>query len=181
MKQITRADIFQTLGRIAVQFATLEAELEGSLCVLANEENPMLVATLISRSSSVRKVDLLEHIAKFKGKVIQMRVRRLARILEPLRKRRNLFIHGRWDLSPRLLDEGKVAVTDSIVQYDESTRRGMHLRTWTKGRRQVFTYHQLRQFETEVMRALRMLMEAFPSAALSYGEAEARVENIPRR
>lgn len=83
IREPKQGDIFQTLGRISVHFSTLEAQLEESLCVLANEEAPMLAATLLERSSFARKLELLEKIAKFKGRVLGARVKRLLRVAEP--------------------------------------------------------------------------------------------------
>ena len=93
----------------------------------------MLAATLIERSPFARKIELLERVAKFKGKVFETRVNRLTAVIKPLRKRRNLFIHGCWYLSPKLLAQGEVAVTDSLVYYDESERRGVRMEAWRTG------------------------------------------------
>jgi hypothetical protein len=177
---IGRGDIFQTLGRISVHFSTLEGQLEESLCVLANEEAPMLAATLLGRSSFARNLELLENIAKFKGRIIEARVKRLLRVAKPLRKERNLFIHGRWDLS-QLLDEGKVAVTDARVQHEESGRAGMRIMSWKKGTCHELTYNELREFETQVMRALKLARELLPAALLFHCEAVAQVQRAGER
>ena len=171
----TRADIFQTLGRIAVLFSTLEAELEESLCIMANEDNPMLAATLLIRTPLERKLQLLEQVAKFKKRTYEIRIKRLVGIIKPLRKKRNLFIHGYWDLSPELLNQGRVAVTESWVQYEESENVGIRMKSWKKGSRQVLTYQQLREFETGVMRALEMTRSVLPSGPLLHAEMEGQV------
>src|SRR5205823_1726398 len=66
----TRSDIFATLGRITVHFATLEAQLEEGLCILANNENPAIAATILERATLARKVQLLERLIKFKATVM---------------------------------------------------------------------------------------------------------------
>ena len=136
----------------------------------------MLAATLLQRSRFSRKLELLEQIAKFEGRIVEARVKRLLRVAKPLRKTRNLFIHGCWDLSQKLLEEGKVAATNSNIQHEESRRGGMRMKSWKKGPCQVFTHNQLREFEAEVMRALEMARELLPAAPLSHWEAEAQVQ-----
>ena len=118
-----------------------------------------------------RKLRLLEQVAKFRGRALETRIERLTALIRPLRKKRNLFIHGCWDLSPELLDQGKVAVTDSMVRYEESERGETRIKSWKKGTRHVLTYQTLREFEAEVMRALKMTREVLPSGLLLYAEA----------
>ena len=139
--------------------------------MLANEENPMLAATLLVRAPLERKLQLLKAVARFKGPAFEMRTKRLTAIIRPLQKKRNLFVHGCWDLSPELLDQGKVAVTDSTVRCEESERGVTRIKSWKKGPRQVHTYQTLREFEAEVMRALKITREVLPSGLLLYAEA----------
>ena len=148
---------------------------------MANEENPMIIASLLLRSGFGKKVVLLKQLAKFKDRQFELRVKRLTGILEPLGERRNLFIHGSWDLSPELLEQGKVAVTKSMVQYEENETNGIQMKSWRSGALQILTYEKLREFELEVMRAMKMATEVLPSPHFLYAEARKEVRRSNRR
>lgn len=152
---ILREEVFGMLGRVSVLFATLEAELGDLLCALAHPEEPLLAATLLERVSFGRTLQLLEEVAHFKGTAIEARIGRLLAVAKPLQKKRNRFVHGRWDLSARFLDQGKVAVADGTVEF---SMRG-NLRAWQKGKKHVVPYSELQEYQTEVMRALKLTKE----------------------
>lgn len=156
---VARRDIFETLGRVSVYFSTLEAELSEVLCVLVDREDEMLVATLIEGSTFSRTLDLLKKVARFKDAILEARIDRLLAVVEPLRKKRNSFVHGSWNLSPKLLDQGKVAVSDSRIKFEKS---GSH-KSWSKGTERKLSYQELQQYQTEVMRALKMTKELLQS------------------
>jgi|GEM_PF-6736049 len=174
---VTRGDVFQTMGRIAVQFAMLETQVAEGLCLLANDENPVLVACLLETSNFARNVDLLNKLAKSKGDRFSIRVERFVKSLTRLRKRRNLFVHGRWDLSPELLREGKVAVTDSFISYDSSEGGGKKRESWTKGKKQILTHEDLRLVEADILRALKLSRELLPQGFFF----ESKVSWVARR
>ncbi len=152
---IARGDIFKILGRVSVLFSTLEAEIAELLCVLVHQEDPMLAATVLERSPFARNLELLKKVARFRDTRLESRVNRLWTIVTPLNKKRNLFVHGCWDISPMLLDQGKVGVSDSKINYKENKSR----KTWRKGTDHVLTYQDLQEYQAEVMRALKMTRE----------------------
>ena len=152
---IARGDIFKILGRVSVLFSTLEAEIAELLCVLVHQEEPMLAAVVLERNSFARNLELLEKVAPFRDERLESRVNRLVAIAKPLKKTRNLFVHGCWDISPKLLDQGKVVVSDSKINYNGNESR----KTWRKGPDRVLTYRELQEYQTEVMRALKMTGE----------------------
>jgi hypothetical protein len=143
------------LGRVSVLFSTLEAELGELLCALLDQEEPLLAATVLEHTTFARTLDLLEKVARFKDTVVEARITRLLAIIKPLRKRRNLFIHGYWDISTKFLSQGKVAVSDSKIEFTRMENR----KTWRKGTNHTLAYQDLQEYQTEVMRALKMTKE----------------------
>lgn len=115
----------------------------------------MLAATLIEGTTFARSLDLLEKTGRFKDAKIEFRISQLLEVARPLRKKRNLFIHGRWDISPTLLGKAKVAVSDSRIRFE----RKKNSKSWHRGAEHVIAYHELREYETEVMRALKVTRE----------------------
>jgi hypothetical protein len=141
---------------VSVLFSTLEAEIAKLLCVLVHQEEPMLAATVLERNSFARNLELLKKVARFRDTRIESRVNRLLAITSPLIENRNLFVHGCWDISHKLLDQGKVKVSGwKKVSYQGNESR----KTWRKGTDRTLTYQELREYQAEVMRALKMTKE----------------------
>jgi len=156
---VTRANIFEILGRLSVLFSTLDAEVQTLLCLLVSKEDFMMAASLLEGITFARTLDSLEKVSRFQDTVMESRLTRLLSVIKPLRKKRNLFVHGCWDISPKLLDQGLVMVTDSKIQFEHSKNR----KTWRKGKSQTVRYQDLQEYQTEVMRGLKMTKELLMS------------------
>lgn len=152
---MTKREIFSAIGRVSVLFSSLEAELEDLLCILADPEDPMLAATLVEGVSFAKILELLKKVVRFKDGAIEGKVLRLLDISTPLRSKRNLFVHGYWDMSEELLNHGKVTVRDSKIRFQAIGTR----KSWRKGTDYTITYDDLRGYETEIMRALKITKE----------------------
>jgi hypothetical protein len=156
---ITRANFFEILGRLSVLFSTLEAEIQTLLCRLLSKKDFMMAATVLEGNGFARTLILLKKASQFQDAVLESRVTRLLSVINPLRKKRNLFVHGCWDISPRLLDQGRVMVSDSKIKFEGNKNR----KSWCKGMSQKLTYQELQEYQTEVMRGLKMAKELLMS------------------
>jgi hypothetical protein len=153
---VTQTKIFEMLGRLSALLSTLEADVQTLLCSLVSKEEFMMAATILEMSTFARTLDLLDKASHFQDSVLEGKIQRLLVVVKPLRRKRNLFVHGCWNLSPKLLDQGKVVVSESkVVRFD----RGKNSKTWRRGIDHKFTYEELQTFQTEVTRSLKMAKE----------------------
>ena len=153
---VARDDIFKIVGRVSVLFSTLEAEIAKLLCMLVHQERPMLAATVLERNSFGQNLALLKKIAPFQDTRLESRVNRLLAVASPLKEKRNFFIHGRWDISPKLLNQGKIMVSNwKKISYQGNARH----KSWRKGTDHILKYQELQEYQIGVMRALKMTEE----------------------
>lgn len=110
--------IYQLIGRITVQFATMEHRLQGLLEMLigdgSNIIGPMFIHD-IPLSGLLKKISMLAHCRLQDGSGLLSDLERILKKVEELRDERNLLIHGDWKIED--LDTLKITVRDFKMKY----------------------------------------------------------------
>jgi hypothetical protein len=111
--------IYQLIGRITVQFATMEHRLQGLLEMLIGDGNniigPMFIHD-IPLGGLLKKINMLAHCRFQDNSLFLSELQRILKKIEELRDERNLLIHGDWKIED--LDSLKITVRDFKMKYD---------------------------------------------------------------
>jgi hypothetical protein len=111
--------IYQLIGRITVQFATMEHRLQGLLEMLIGDGNniigPMFIHD-IPLGGLLKKISMLAHCRLQDGSGLLSDLERILERIEDLRNERNLLIHGDWKIED--MDTLKITVRDFRMKYE---------------------------------------------------------------
>lgn len=112
--------IFQLIGRLTVQFATMEHRLQGLLESLMGNGNSLVGPLFIHNMSLavlLKKISVLVNCRIRDDSQLLLNVERTIKRLNDLREERNLLIHGDW----KIKDSGssRIIVRDFKMKYVE--------------------------------------------------------------
>ncbi len=153
MKKETQ-DIQARLGRISMSFSSLEHEVVELITQIAFQDEWVLASAFIEKNSFSKNLDVLKSISRI---LIQStdgkEIKEFVALANPLRVRRNSFIHGKWIINESTIKQKSVAVKDIRVKYKEE---GLS-REWRKGTTEMVSYSTLTQIEEDLELALRTI------------------------
>jgi hypothetical protein len=112
--------IFQLIGRLTVQFATMEHRLQGLLESLMGNGNSLVGPLFIHNMSLavlLKKISFLANCRIRDDSQLLLNVERTIKKLNGLREERNLLIHGDW----KIKDSGscRIIVRDFKMKYEQ--------------------------------------------------------------
>ena len=114
--------VFQLIGKITVQFATMEHRLQILLETLMGDGNTIVGPLFIHEvpfGGLMKKIGLLAHCRMQDGSELLSELDRILKKLDGLREERNLLIHGDWKIEN--LDSFRITVRDFKMRYDQNT------------------------------------------------------------
>ncbi len=125
---MTNPTFYEAFGKVANAFSWLEGDLRRLLTGMAFD-NDFVVASAFLDSSQLRgNLRVLRKFARihhdYEGKF-----KNIAKIIENLADRRNLFIHGLWTHATFDEPEGFALVRDLKIKFSEDEKS----RTWANG------------------------------------------------
>ncbi|MBN2590081.1 MAG: hypothetical protein JXA96_09475 [Sedimentisphaerales bacterium] len=114
--------IFQLIGKITVQFATMEHRLQGLLEKLMGDSNtlvgPMFIHD-IPLAGLLKKIRFLARCRLKNDSNFFSDLERILKNIGTLRQERNLLIHGDWKIED--LETFRITVRDFKLKYEEGT------------------------------------------------------------
>ena len=129
--------IFQLIGKITIQFATMEHRLQGLLETLMGESNtlvgPMFIHD-IPLAGLLKKIKLLARCRIRNNSNFLSDLDRILKKIGTLREERNLLIHGDWKIED--VNSFRITVRDFKMKYDDNS--------WQEFSEKEFTEQKLR-------------------------------------
>lgn len=114
--------VFQLIGKLTVQFATMEHRLQGLLETLMGGDN-ILVGPLFIHNMTLavllRKISIVSRCRIRDNVVLLAELDRTIRKIDTLRGERNLLIHGDWKIEN--INSSCITVRDFKMRCDEGT------------------------------------------------------------
>lgn len=114
--------IFQLIGKITVQFATMEHRLQGLLEKLMGDNNTLLGPIFIHDiplAGLLKKIRLLARCRSRKHPMFLFDMEQALKKIVTLREERNLLIHGEWKIEE--MDSSGIKVRDFKMKYEDGT------------------------------------------------------------
>ena len=114
--------IFQLIGKITLQFATMEHRLQGLLEKIMGESNslvgPMFIHD-IPLAALLKKIRFLAKCRIHNNPELFAELDSILKKIGTLREERNLLIHGDWKIEES--DTFRITVRDFKLKYDQGT------------------------------------------------------------
>jgi hypothetical protein len=111
--------LFQRIGELTVQFATLEHRLQQLLELLMGEDNtlvgPLFIHNL-SLAALLRKIRIVAQYRARENTRLLYELERTIKAIDTIREERNLLIHGEWQIEET--SSFPVKVRDFRVRYE---------------------------------------------------------------
>ncbi len=114
--------IFQLIGKITVQFATMEHRLQGLLEKLIGDNNTLLGPIFIHDiplAGLLKKIRLLARCRSRKHPMFLFDLEQILKKIVTLREERNLLIHGEWIIQE--MNSSGITVRDFKMKYEDGT------------------------------------------------------------
>ena len=112
--------VFQLIGKITIQFATMEHRLQGLLEKLMGDSNTLVGPMFIHEiplAGLLKKIRLLSRCKIQNNSKILSDLERIIKKISALREERNLLIHGEWKIED--LESLRITVCDFKIKYNE--------------------------------------------------------------
>ncbi len=116
--------LFQRIGELTVQFATLEHRLQQLLELLMGQGNTLIGPLFIHNLSLVSLLRKLRVVARYKvheNTRFLYDLDRTVKAIDAIREERNLLIHGDWQIEDT--ETFPVKVRDFRMRYDQNNRQ----------------------------------------------------------
>ena len=113
--------LFQRIGELTVQFATLEHRLQQLLELLMGKGNVLIGPLFIHNLSLAALLGKIRVVAQYRireNKPLLHELERTLRAIDAIREERNLLIHGEWQIKDT--ETFPVKVRDFRMRYDGS-------------------------------------------------------------
>ena len=110
------------LGKITIQFATMEHRLQGLLEKLTGDNNALIGSMFIHDiplAGLLKKIRLLARCRMQNNPEFLTELERILKKIGTLREERNLLIHGDWKLED--LESFRITVRDYKIKYEKDT------------------------------------------------------------
>ncbi|MFC1634300.1 hypothetical protein ACFL5Z_05615 [Planctomycetota bacterium] len=112
--------LYQRIGELTVQFATLEHRLQQLLELLIGEDNfligPLFIHNL-SLAALLRKIRIVAQYRIRKDSPLLRDLQRVLKGIDTIREERNMLIHGEWQINDT--DSFPITVRDFRMRYVE--------------------------------------------------------------
>ena len=113
--------LFQRIGELTIQFATLEHRLQQLLELLMGKDNnligPLFIHNL-SLATLLRKIRIVARYKISENARLFYDLERTVKNIDAVREERNLLIHGDWQIEEA--EDFPVKVRDFRMRYDQS-------------------------------------------------------------
>ena len=112
--------IFQLIGKLTIQFSTMEHRLQGLLKSLMGNGNSLVGPLFIHNMSLavlLKKISVLANCQIRDDSQLLLNVERTIKRLNDLREERNLLIHGDWKI--KNTSPCRITVRDFKMKYDQ--------------------------------------------------------------
>ena len=112
--------VFQLIGRLTIQFATMEHRLQGLLEMLMGDGNTFVGPLFIHNmplTSLLKKISILAHCRIRNDSQLLLDMDRALKRINELREKRNLLIHGEWNIENS--GSSRIVVRDFKMKYDQ--------------------------------------------------------------
>ena len=112
--------IFQLIGRLTIQFATMEHRLQGLLETLMGDGHTLVTPLFIHNmpfANLLQKIRLLAPCMISNDSQLLSDLERSIRRINELREERNLLIHGDWKIENS--NSSRIVVRDFKMKYDQ--------------------------------------------------------------
>ena len=128
--------IFQLIGKLTIQCATMEHRLQGLLETLMGNGSSLIGPLLIHNMplvSLIKKISVLARCRVQDDSQLLLDIERIVKRINDLREERNLLIHGDWKIE----NSGSlnIVVRDFKMRYDKGT--------WQEFSETIFTEKKL--------------------------------------
>jgi hypothetical protein len=114
--------VFQLIGKITVQLATMEHRLQTLLETLMGDGNTLVGPLFIHEvpfAGLIKKIGLLAHCKIHDNSELLSELERVLDKLDDLREERNLLIHGDWKIE--YVSSLRITVRDFKMKYDQDS------------------------------------------------------------
>ena len=115
--------VFQLIGKITIQFATMEHRLQGLLEKLMGESNslvgPMFIHD-IPLSGLLKKIQFLARCRIRNESEFFLDLERILKKIGTLREQRNLLIHGDWKIEELGTLDQFTKIRSMMVDYENN-------------------------------------------------------------
>ena len=111
--------VYELIGKLTVQFATMEHRLQGLLETLMGNSNTLVGPLFIHNMPLVallRKIRLLSHCRIQNNSELVLELDRAIKKIDALREERNLLIHGDWKIES--IESHNIKVRDFKMKYE---------------------------------------------------------------
>ena len=119
-RRMKKDKLYQRIGELTIQYATLEHRLQQLLELLMGEENfligPLFIHNL-SLSGLLRKIRIVAQYRVREDDPILRDLQRVLKAIDAVREERNLLIHGDWQIKDT--DSFPIKVRDFRMRYVE--------------------------------------------------------------
>ena len=112
--------LFQRIGELTVQFATLEHRLQQLLELLMGKDNILIGPLFIHNLSLATLLRKIRIVAQYKAREntrLLYDIERTLKAIDAVREDRNLLIHGEWQIKDT--DAFPVKVRDFRMRYED--------------------------------------------------------------
>lgn len=112
--------LFQRIGELTVQFATLEHRLQQLLELLMGKDNTLIGPLFIHNLSLATLLRKIRIVAQYKARDntrLLYDLERTIKAIDTIREERNLLIHGEWQVKDT--DAFPVKVRDFRMRYED--------------------------------------------------------------
>ena len=112
--------LYQRIGELTVQFATLEHRLQQLLELLMGDGNPLIGPLFIHNlrlAALLRKITVVAQYRVQEDSPLLRELLRVVKAIETVREERNLLIHGEWLL--KNTGSYPIKIRDFRMRYEE--------------------------------------------------------------
>lgn len=112
--------VFQLIGKITIQFATMEHRLQGLLEKLLGDSNTLVGPIFIHDiplAGLLKKIRLLARCRSRNNPKFLFDLEQLLKKIATLREERNLLIHGEWKIDD--MNSFEITVRDFKMKYED--------------------------------------------------------------
>jgi hypothetical protein len=156
--------LFEKIGEMTIQFASLEHQLQTLLEVLLGDGNRLVAPFFIHELNLSVLLRKIKHLARFKiqgDAGLLDELERALKQIEATRDIRNLLVHGRWQIDESC-SACPIRVQDFKIRYEDGQWQQFTETTFNE-KRLTGMVRRLQAMSNDVTHIIRRLQQAQPA------------------
>ncbi|MGD8782684.1 MAG: hypothetical protein PVH88_27480 [Ignavibacteria bacterium] len=134
-------ELYSLLGLVTIRFAKLESKLTELLSTLIHPDDSLLSATLTEDIFLFKTIELIEKVGRIRI-LNDKKIKEIVSSANSLRKERNYFIHGDWEVKSKINGSVKAVCYRPKITFKQNETTKLWKRGFTS---KIYTSDTLRK------------------------------------